>query len=187
MLTLINFDAIIELTGKQVLKRDLRHILKKCVKEVEEFQNRSGFNTLRANIMIKKKDRLIIIASYNMDNSKDKDISFAVGQGCCGDAYESKAIVVGDLKAVYKNSWMETRTETGAPWGITHEQFEKTKDLKSLISMPIKDMDSGDIVGLLCIDDVVGLEETMFDYEELQIRIGAYTFYISEKIIKEGM
>jgi len=183
MLTLVYLDAIIDLSRASKIKKDLSRYLKKLVNDIEEFQNRKDCNTLRANVMIKEKDRLKIFSSYNMDNSPDKDITFAIGQGCCGEAFDSGEIVFGRIDSVYKDTWEETKSvDRGAPWGITKEHFEKTKDLKSIISLPLRDEITDEISCVLNLDDKVDIETARFEYTELQSIVGAYGYHIVEKL-----
>ena len=183
---LINIGAIIDCRSTSRVKSTLKRVLKECVENVEEYQKRVGKNTLRANIMINKSNRLVIFSSYRMDKASDADISFAIGQGCCGEAFDSGEVILGDLRIAYKEILeKKSKDYRGAPWGINREQFEKTKDLKSLISLPLRDKVTDEIICVLNLDDKVDFDTSCFAKSGLQKIAGAYGSHIVD-ILKEG-
>ncbi len=157
------------------LRRKLKNILKEVVHAVEKFQGRVGSETLRANIMFldSKKHKLLIEAHYRMDIDPDKDISFSRGQGCAGRAFDTGETIIGDIEDAY--------SKNNLPWGITREHKNLTKDLKSLISIPVKFND--EIVAIINFDDKINLKESKFDHGEFDNVIsGWYAFILGELI-----
>lgn len=162
----------------------LEDILEKCVQAVEELQNRKENKTLRANIMVPRGKQLEILASCRMGTDPDRDISFAIGQGCCGDAFDSHATATGDLQKIYRDNWDRTRMDYGSsPWGITRDHYEKTRDIKAVISIPIEYRKK--VIGVLNFDDKVNLEETHFKDDHLLITIGGYMCFIIDVMMQE--
>jgi GAF domain-containing protein len=171
--------------GRVLTRAKMEHVLAHLVNAVERYQCRQGEDSLRANIMILGNERLQIVASCRMANNLDQDITFAVGQGCCGEAYDSGQLVVGDLSSVYMDTWEETRREYGSPpWGITRQQFEKTRTLKSVLSVPMVQGDR--VLGVLNLDDKVPLDEAGFGDDEMLLVIGGYMCFAMSIISGEA-
>lgn len=160
----------------------LEVILHRCAEAVAAYQGRSDLGTLRANIMVPTRSgQLGIIAAHDMESDPDRHLTFARGQGCSGEAFDSGQVVVGDLAAVYRNSWDDTRRVHGsAPWGITREQFEATRNLKSLLSIPLRADRS--VRGVLNLDDRVDIAEARFQDEELLMIIEGFQFHIENEL-----
>lgn len=167
---------------------NIEYILSECVKAVEEHQERVSAGTLRANLMVYRKE-LRIVASYRMEGAPDKDIAFVKGQGCCGTAYEAQDTIVGDLLSVFHETWEKTRkaNDGAVPWGIDREQFQKTTSIKSILSLPL--VKPGDKVprAILNFDDQISIDEARFGDAELIHLIQGYAFHIYCLIGEEGL
>ena len=170
---------------KELALFQLEDILSVCVKAVREYQNRQETNTLRANIMVPREENLEILVSYRMENDLDMGITFAYGQGCCGDAFDAGVPVVGDLDVVYRSTWEETREFCGTPpWGITKKHYEMTRDLKAVVSIPLIYRDS--VIGILNLDDKIALTDSRFKEGEFLLLVGGYVHHIINVLTQEG-
>ncbi|NPV70125.1 MAG: GAF domain-containing protein [Firmicutes bacterium] len=147
---------------RTIASGEARDVLRACVAHAEEIQHRVGKGTLRASVMTLKRGKLRIVASYRMDDEPDRDIEYAPGQGCCGHAFDSGRTVVGDIGATYKDTWEETcKANDGRwPWGITKQQYEMTREIEAVLSIPIKVGDQ--VKGVLNLDDKIVPDEALF-------------------------
>lgn len=157
---------------KRIFLQDLLH---KAHRTVLAQQGRTSFKTLRANIMHLNRGQQTIIAHVGMDYSADRNIVFNEGQGCCGAAARDQEPFVAKLEELgYNTSYEnlidpETRT---ARWGITGEQWEITRDLKSLLSIPIFDSRYSErVIGVLNFDDKIPFAASKFDEGELWLTL----------------
>ena len=83
--------------------------------------------------------------SSNMVGASDEHIVFKIFQGLVGNVWAFKAPMWADLTL--------PTVEGGAPWGMTVEQIEMTKGIKSVYGHPIRHpQDTNDVIGVLSFD-----------------------------------
>lgn len=109
----------------------------------------TGINQdLRANVFLPKGDdqRLgIEFHSSSMDGDPDLKIELEKGQGCTGVAWMRGKPIVADLT--------QPEVEGGALWGLTPNQMAMTRDLKAILSIPIRHPDNPALpLGILSFD-----------------------------------
>lgn len=122
-------------------------------------------NNLRINIMKIDKERLEIVRHIGMTRHDDRTLTWALGQGCCGESAKENQIRVIDLTEAYGFTWEETleKNDNKRPFDINRQQFEKTKDLKSVMCVPICDPVIEDkVIGVINLDDKVLLGDSLF-------------------------
>ena len=107
-----------------------------------------GRYSFRANVFTKcAGDEKICIKyhSTNMEGAGDLEIELERWQGCSGQAWGYNAPVVADLTL--------PDVQGGAKWGLTPMQMEMTKDLVTILSLPIRHPDNDELtIGILSFD-----------------------------------
>jgi hypothetical protein len=95
--------------------------------------------TLRCNVMRLHKGILTTVAAWPERTISSKDITWTTEQGCCGLAVRKNTPIVQDLSAYSGKSYdVLIDPEDGLPkWGMTQEQWDHTRDLMSIISVPL--------------------------------------------------
>ncbi|MDH7479892.1 MAG: hypothetical protein QHH02_07770 [Syntrophomonadaceae bacterium] len=155
---------------KDIQRSALHDLLNHILCSVRALQNRRDTNTLRINIMENKNNQLVIIDQIGMSNDLDHDISFSLGQGCSGASAEINKIVVCDLTEVYDTTFELNcqKNNSKPPFGISKAHWEKTRDLKSLISVPIRHpKDPSKVIGILNLDDKISIDEAQFQEDRI--------------------
>lgn len=109
----------------------------------------TGINQgLRANVFLPKDDGQklgIEFHSSSMDKASDLKIELEKGQGCTGVAWMRRKPIVADLT--------QPEVEGGALWGLTPHQMAMTRDLKAILSIPIRHPDNQTLLlGILSFD-----------------------------------
>jgi len=107
---------------------------------------------IRANVMLIDKDELYIAYSWNMGEAPDLGIRLGIRQGCAGHAWASGEQMFGDLTLP-----MSPGTP---PWGLDPQQQALTRDVRSIISTPIKD--KGNVIGVLNFDSTEPMSVVRF-------------------------
>lgn len=100
--------------------------------------------------------------SSNMETAPDLGIKFDKWQGCVGKAwgYEAGVVAVADQLVPEKTQ----------DWNLTKEQYALTKEIKSIITWPIRDPDvKGKILGILSFDTSSDLSEYFTSEEARQL------------------
>ncbi|KKM11091.1 hypothetical protein SY88_10175 [Clostridiales bacterium PH28_bin88] len=174
---------------KDVVKSGLYDILGVALLSVRAYQERKNTKTLRINLMVvdQTKRDLSIIAQIGMSSDPDKDITFGLGQGCCGTCAELGEVVIGDLENIYGNSYQETcqKNEGRSPWGISKLHWESTRDLKSLISVPVFDPDDlNSVIAVLNLDDKISIDEAKFTDEVVTEMLESVTYLLAKRLVK---
>ena len=124
----------------------ITHILDKAC----SIMSQDGSIPFRANVFMPSQvndDNKLVIkySSTNMKDTEDSDLQLDIWQGSCGTAWGYKAPVTANL------SLPEVRG--GASWNLTQKQVGVTKNLRAIISYPIRHPIKRDyIVGILNFD-----------------------------------
>jgi len=117
--------------------------------------------TLRCNVMRLRKGILTTVAAWPERTMSSKDISWTTQQGCCGLAVRKNMPIVQDLSAYSGKSYDYLLDQVdGLPkWGMTREQWDHTRDLMSIISVPLMSVGvRPQVIGVLNFDARVTLE-----------------------------
>ncbi len=156
-------------TDLLIVKSQLHDILASISFNIRNYQGRINEKTLRVNIMRNYNGRLLIVDHVGMDNDLDSNIEYALGQGCCGSCVEKRELAVIDLTHFYGLTWEETlhKNNDDPPWGLSKIQWEKTRDLKCVMCIPVLDLRNERVLGVLNIDDKIPLENSHFRDEKV--------------------
>lgn len=110
---------------------------------------------LRCNVMQLTNDTLSILAAYPEKHDPMGSVKWTTLQGCCGRSVRERDVVIQDF-GEYRGKPYESlkKPEDGLPlWGITQEQWEHTRDLGSIVSIPIFSFEAVPVVvGVLNFD-----------------------------------
>ena len=107
---------------------------------------------IRANVMLIERDELYIAYSFNMNKAPDLEIRLGIRQGCAGQAWVSGEQMFGDLTL--------PMSPGAPPWGLNPQQQALTRDVRSIISTPIKD--KGNVIGVLNFDSTEPMSVVRF-------------------------
>lgn len=110
---------------------------------------------LRCNVMQLDGDTLSILAAYPEKRDPMGSVTWTTQQGCCGRAVREQEIVIQNFDEYRGKPYAALiRSEDGLPlWGITHKQWEHTRDLGSIVSIPVFSFEPVPIViGVLNFD-----------------------------------
>lgn len=133
----------------------LASLLKACLAGFTNEQINS-FN-LRCNVMLPYGDNLRIILRYP-DLKRATGVPWAQGEGVCGTAFEERREVMArDLTPYRGRDYSRILVGKGKDrhrlWGMTERQWEMTRNLGSVISLPlISAGDDGKVLGILNVD-----------------------------------
>ncbi|MFC2045600.1 hypothetical protein ACFLUH_02870 [Chloroflexota bacterium] len=110
----------------------------------------------RANVMLINKDAnpnvLEIRYHYRMDDTPDLNLKWEKREGCCGKAWADGKQKKADLKE-------STEQLLKDYWQMNSTNIQCTKDVKSIISIPLRDIKSRDnIIGVINCDSIDPLE-----------------------------
>lgn len=129
-------------------------ILRNLIDEIERTVNKIVH--LRANLMfLNERKKLSIRFQINMEGCSDLDLQWDQGVGCVGESYQKGLQIIGDLTRV-----------SSAKWGLSKEQIEQTKHIKSILSTPIFLEDKA--IAVLNIDSRLSTHKAGFDRLAIQ-------------------
>lgn len=129
-------------------------ILRNLIDEIERTLNKIVH--LRANVMfLNKRKKLCIRFQVNMEGCSDLEIQFDPGIGCVGESYQKGLQIIGDLTKV-----------SSVKWGLSREQIEQTKLIKSILSTPIFFEDK--VIAVLNIDSYLSPHKAGLDRLAIQ-------------------
>lgn len=121
---------------------------------------------LRCNVMIRDGSALKMLAAYPEKTDPMGTVSWTVEQGCCGLAVRRQEPVVLNLVEFQGKPYdalLDPEDEL-PKWGITREQWEHTRDLGSIVSIPIFSIGpSPEIIGVLNFD-ATGSQQEWLEY-----------------------
>jgi hypothetical protein len=102
-----------------------------------------------------KGDKLVVIAAYPPKTDSVNTVDWTIDQGRCGLAVRDKEPVVQDFTDFQGRPYdaLLSSIDKLPLWGLTREQWEHTRDLGSIVSIPIFSFGpSPIIVGVLNFD-----------------------------------
>lgn len=104
---------------------------------------------------------LFIKYHYNMDGHEDLNVILHPGRGVAGKAYKENSPKIGDTTLM---------DLPGADdWNLTQAEKALTKEIKSLVSIPIRDdKNKYKVLGVLNVDSTDELHKTPFRNKEFQ-------------------
>ncbi len=127
-----------------------------------------GRYSFRANVFTKcdgDENKICIkYHSTNMEGADDLEIKLEKWQGCTGQAWGYNAPVVADLTL--------PDVQGGAKWGLTLMQKEITKDLVTILSLPIRHPDNSELtIGILSFDTTEPIADILKNDEQKNIAL----------------
>ncbi len=141
--------------------------------------SRGRKDPIRSNLFLHNKGSSnkieIRFHSSNMETAPDLGIKFDKWQGCVGKAWGYEAGVVGIADQLVPEKTQD--------WKLTKEQYALTKEIKSIITWPIRDPDvKGKILGILSFDTSSDLSE-YFTSEEARQLVADLSGFIGKLLI----
>lgn len=134
---------------------------------------------LCCNVMQLSGDTLTIVTAYPEKSDPKDSVQWTTMQGCCGQSIRNEEVIIQNF-AEYRGKPYEAliRSEDGLPmWGITREQWEHTRDLGSIVSIPIFSFEALPVViGVLNFD--------AYETTEAWLETEPYT---KEQVLKRAM
>lgn len=115
---------------------------------------------IRCNVMNREEDRLVIAASCKMDNEREKGCEWSIDQGVCGMAVRKGHAMWRDLGDVQGLPFHAIRNDDDHQprWGLTEELWSYTRDLGSVVSIPLfHPKNPLEVIGVFNIDTQVPL------------------------------
>lgn len=109
--------------------------------------------SVRCNLMVVGNGTLTQAVRY--PTSSTKTPIWEVGQGCCGICAKRQQPTLADLGDLKGKPYEELliREDHQPMWGLTREQWEHTRDLGSVVSVPIfYPSDPSSVAGVLNVD-----------------------------------
>jgi hypothetical protein len=125
-----------------------------------------GRYSFRANVFTKCAGEEKICIKYHSTNMEadDLEIKLEKWQGCTGQAWGYNAPVVADLTL--------PDVQGGAKWGLTSMQKEITKDLATILSLPIRHPDNSELtIGILSFDTTEPIADVLKNDEQKNIAL----------------
>ncbi|MEK6754881.1 MAG: GAF domain-containing protein [Bacteroidota bacterium] len=104
-----------------------------------------------------KEDYFDFKYQLNMESDPDQNLRLSVSQGLCGEAYREQTF-----------KYVSMVQENPPTYNLSADQREKTKHLKTIISVPIWEIFSNEpskrrVIGVLNIDSKQDLGESLFN------------------------
>lgn len=135
-----------------------------CLKVKEEVKTINGKDVthLRSNIFIptfQDSKQLRLMYSYGMDQDSDDRLIIEVGSGAAGLCFQTGRPVICDLekaRIVFESEWKLNK----------YQQALVRKDLKSLISLPIRLKEDSPVIAVLSFDSTNDLLEEFLEVED---------------------
>lgn len=119
---------------------------------------------------------------YGPDVSRENELKWRVGEGVCGGTIEYVLQNTDqDSKEEFQEAWSDLENVHIAQWNMTQKQFDATKDLGSVLSVPIyrpDDLERKNPVGILNLDSEANLSETKFHTDDTRQVAIKYAKYI---------
>lgn len=111
----------------------------------------------------------------NMEGRPDAGIILHPGRGVAGKAFKENRPKIGDTTLM---------AQPGADdWNLTENEKAVTKDIKSVISFPIRhDQDKNKVIGVLNIDSTENLADTPFQKSDFRTEVEQITKGFSKLI-----
>ncbi|PSR25667.1 MAG: hypothetical protein C7B46_20565 [Sulfobacillus benefaciens] len=142
--------------GDEITRIILQDLLESVDPEIRRKIN------LRCNVMVRDGSTLKMRAAYPEKTDPMGTIEWTTDQGCCGLAVRRQEPVVLNLiefRGRPYESLLDPEDEL-PKWGITRDQWEHTRDLGSIVSIPIFSIGpSSAIIGVLNFDATGSKEE----------------------------
>lgn len=115
----------------------------------------------RSNVMLVGGDnRLFVAYHFNMADAPDHGLRLDRYQGCAGHAWALGDQASADLQGV-------PNSELRMSWKLSPAQISLTREIRSMISTPVRDPRNRDaVVGVFSVDSDQSLATTRFDSEE---------------------
>lgn len=164
----------------------LREIVEHCSDHSVEWARSSAVS---ANVMLLEDGVLREIVRYPRRVSRFGGLTWRVGEGACGTAVRSGQPCIINLHAqgfTGKHYAALTEREDGQPWwGITQREWEHTRDLAVVISLPLFDVeDEATVIGVVNIDTRAPLAEWPHSDEDVLGNIQRHRWRLAQLLDK---
>ncbi|MEW6308956.1 MAG: hypothetical protein AB1492_07895 [Bacillota bacterium] len=153
-----------------------------------ECHDRAPAAGTRCNVMLLRGDELRVHWHTRMRSQQERSLVWKLGQGCVGKACRRGEVVAEDLPAV--SSYDQLRGDDDqAEWGLTLDHWQLTRDLRAVVSMPIRSPRyPRRVIGALNIDACVPLAESRIGDAALLDRFNiSYIWLMAQYLVEYGV
>jgi len=168
------------------LAQRLRSHLSTLIDDIETLLGEEFEGALRANIARPYDASSLRIFCFACDyKAREISMKWETGKGVCGVAFARGQMVYGDMREQSRvTRYEDLMDDTGqVPYGLTEEQWALTRNLETIIAIPIYEgNDRRRKWGVLCLDSTVYIPVNIADTEIAKI-LGTYRRMFGASII----